>query len=202
MKSMILAVLVLIAAAMPAAATSTTYNWNFATAPNQTLGTTSQTYGSSGVSIVATGSTNLYYKWEGTGEIGLGLTNTLDHEITPGQSVTFNLNSLLGKNVTAISLTLDSMTHETGKACDNFGMCVTFTPSENGKPVSILGLLTDMQKHDSGELIITGSQGGILVEDLQATISSVPEPGSLFLIGSGLVTIAAVTRRKIRLVNR
>jgi PEP-CTERM motif-containing protein len=203
MKSIIFPVLVLIAATVPAAATSTTYNWNFATSPNKSLGTNSHTYwsdGSSRISIEAKGCAGLYYKSEGSGEVGLGLTNTLDNEINPGQSITFNLSSLLGRDVTAVSLTLDSMTqNERGKACDSFGMCVTLNASENAKPVSILGLLTDMQKHHSGDLMITSSTGGILVEDLQVTLAAVPEPGSLLLMGSGLLAIAAVTRHKFGL---
>jgi len=204
MKSLAVAVLFLIvvAGALPAAANSTTYTWNFATSPNHSLGTNSHLYLSSGVGITATGSSNLYYKSGGLGETGLGLVcghhSSCDHEIGHGQSIVFNLGGLLDKNVTGISLTLESLqAGETGSVCDGFGACVTFTAGNNRKSVSILGLFTDMRNHHSGNLIVKAGSGDVLVDQLQVTTSAVPEPGSLFLMGSGLLGIVGVIRRKL-----
>jgi hypothetical protein len=201
MKVLAIAVLALvITVAVPAAATS--YTWNFASTPNQSLGTSASTYVSNGLSIVATGSTTLYYKKDGGDEIGLGLTNARnsDHEIQVGESITFNLSSLLKKNVMGISLTLDSIQRgEAAKVCDAFGTCVTVTSKSDNKPVSILGLFSDMRNHHSGKLIITAKSGDVLVNELQAMTSgvTVPEPSSWLLMGSGLVGLAGIVRRKL-----
>jgi hypothetical protein len=202
MKSLAIAVLflVVVAGAVPATANSTTYTWNFATTPNQSLGTNSQLYVNNGVGITATGSSNLYYKSLGLGETGLGLVcgHSCDHEIGHGQSIVFNLSSLLGKNVTGVSLILESLQPgETGSVCDGFGACVTFTASNNSKSVSILGLFTDMRKHHSGTLIVRAGSGDVLVDQLQVNTSAVPEPGSLLLMGSGLLGIVGVIRRRL-----
>ncbi len=201
MKFLATAVLALVvAAALPAAADSV-YTWNFATIPNQSLGTTTYNYTTNGLTITATGSSNLFYKVAGLGETGLGLANcpegSCDHEIEAGQSIIFNLSSLFSKNVTGLSLMLQSIQPgEFGNVCDAFGACVTFGSNVNNQAVSILTLYTDMRNHHNGELIITSGSGDVLVNQLQATTSTVPEPSSILLMGSGLLGMAGVIRRK------
>ena len=76
MKFLALAVLTLtLAAAMPASAGSITTTWNFATAPNQSLGSSTYAYTANGITITASGGTNLFYKVGGGDENGLGIDN-------------------------------------------------------------------------------------------------------------------------------
>ena len=203
MKLWPIALLALISvAAIPAAADSTD-TWNFATSPNQSLGTTSYAYYSNGVGITAIGSTNLYYKQQGgiggAGETGLGLACCdSDHEINPGQSIILNLSSLFAKNVTGVSLMLGSIQRgETGQVCDAFDSCVTFGSGSDSKLVSIFGLFTDMKNHHCGLLTISSRTGDVLINQLQITTSAVPEPNSLILMGTGLVGLAGMVRRKL-----
>lgn len=203
MKFLAIAFLTLvIAAAVPASASSVTYTWNFATTPNQSLGTSNYGYTSNGITITAAGSTNLFYKAAGGDETGLGLDNcpnhSCDHEIEPGSAITFNLSSLLSKNVTGISLMLGSIQPgETGTVCDAFGACMTFTSSSDFQSTSIMGLFGDMKAHHSGTLIVSAGSGDVLVDQLQVTTSTVPEPSSLLLMGSGLLSMVGMIRRKI-----
>jgi len=188
----------------PAASANSTYTWNFSgTTPNASLGTSTYTFYSGGIGITATGSTNLYYKQEGgiggASETGLGLACCdSDHEIERGQSIVFNMSSLFPKKITAISLMLGSIqAGEFGKVCDAFSVCVPFLSGNDAQPVSILDLYNDMKLHNSGLLTITSPKGDILVNQLQVTTAPVPEPGSLAMMGSGLIAMAGVIRRQL-----
>jgi hypothetical protein len=202
MKFLAIALLAMMTAALPASAGSVTDTWNFATAPNKSLGTTSYGYTTNGITITASSSKNLFYKVGGGDETGLGLDNcpnhSCDHEIEQGEAITFNLSTLFSKNVTGISLMLGSIQPgETGSVCDAFGDCVTFGSGTDFKSTSIMNLFTDMKSHHSGSLTVTAGSGDVLVDQLQVTTSTVPEPGSLLLMGSGLVGMAGMFRRKL-----
>jgi|ERR1700674_1334218 hypothetical protein len=200
MKLWPLIVLTVACVMAPAASANSTYTWNFATTPNASLGSTTHTYTVGGIDITATGSTNLYYKVGGGDETGLGLACCdSDREINPRQSIVLNLSGLFSKNVTSLTLMLGSIqSGEFGSVCDAFAKCMTFDSSSDFTPVSIMSLYSDMKAHHSGQLIVTGGPGDVLINQLQATTSAVPEPSSLLLMGSGLLAMAGVVRRKLR----
>ena len=178
-------------------ASADTITFNFASTINGTSPTAN--YTSDGVTIMATGTADLFFKMGGAGETGLGLTNDPTHEIAAGQSITFDLSSLFSKNVTGLTLMLGSVqSGESASVCDANHMCITFGSSDDTKAVSILSLYADMLSHHSGQLTISGVAGDVLVDEIQATTSAVPEPSTLLLFGSGILMMAASLRRRLR----
>jgi hypothetical protein len=145
-------------------------------------------------------SSDLYYKVGGGDETGLGLVGESDHEIEAGQSIVLNLGGLFSKDVTSLTLMLGSIQEgELGHVCDAYADCITFNSSVDFKPVSIMSLYSDMIAHDNGQLTVTAGPGDVLIDQLQATTCTVPEPSSLLLMGSGVLAMAGVVRRKLRL---
>lgn len=195
MKTWLLSVLVFACVAVTGASADT-ITFNFATTPNASLGTNTFTYTAGGVSITATGTADLYFKSEGADETGLGLTNDANHEIAAGQSITLDLTSLLSLNVTDLSLTLGSIqAGEAASVCDA-NLCISFNSSDDGKAVSILSLFADMKANNLTQLTINGVTGNVLLEQLTA-ITSVPEPSSLLLVGSGMFMMAGMARKLV-----
>lgn len=174
-----------------------TFDFN-STTPNASLGTTSHTYTEGGLSITASSSTDLFFKVGGGDETGLGLACCdSDHEINPGQSISFDLSSLFSANVTGITITVGSIQPgETASLCD-LDLCLTFDSSENGMAVSILSLYEDMVANHSGQLTISGVTGDVLVDQLQVTTATIPEPNTLLLLGTGVFMLAGVARRAL-----
>ncbi|MGD0468501.1 MAG: PEP-CTERM sorting domain-containing protein [Terriglobales bacterium] len=190
-----------VACVMAPAAFASTITWDFATASNASLGSKTHTYTEDGISITATGSKDLYYKVDGGDETGLGLVGESDHEIEKGQSIVLNLGGLFSKDVTGLTLTLGSIQKgEVGYVCDAFADCMKFDYTKDFKPVSIMKLYSDMIAHGAvnGQLTVTACKGDVLIDQLQAT-ATVPEPSSLLLMGSGVLAMAGVVRRKLRL---
>jgi hypothetical protein len=193
-------IVLVVACVMAPAAFANTITWDFATTPNASLGSTTHTYTEGGISIIATGSQDLYYKVGGGDETGLGLVGESDHEIDADQSIVLNLGGLFSKDVTGLTLTLGSIQEkEFGNVCDAYADCITFNSSVDSTPVSIMPLYSDMVSHGAlnGQLTVTGGPGDVLINQLQAT--TVPEPSSLLLMGSGVLAMAGVVRRKLGL---
>jgi hypothetical protein len=188
MKLSLLSVLAF-ACVMVTGASADTITFNFST----TTGTsTTATYTSDGVTISAMSGTSadLFFKNGGGDETGLGLTPSSQNEIGAGQSIIFDLSSLFSENVTNLSLALGSIqTNESGQACDAFGTCISFGPSQSGTLVDITSLFNEMKSKNSGVLTINAPSGNVLIDELQAT-TAIPEPSGLLLAGTGIFMMA------------
>jgi len=192
MKLRLLLPALLFAVVVVTGASADTITFNFATTPNGTTNTF--VYTSDGVSLTATGSQNLIFKTGAVDETGLGLVVDSDHEIAAGQSIIFDLSSLFSQNVTDLTIMFGSVqSGESGQVCD-VDMCVTFGSANDDKPVDITALFADMKAHDNGNLTITALTGNVLITELQATTSSVPEPNSLLLLSTGIFALAGAGR--------
>jgi PEP-CTERM motif len=197
MKTWLLSVLVF-ACVVVTGASADTITWNFATTPNASLSTTTFTYTSDGISITATGSADLYYKSLGGDEVGLGLVGSSDHEITAGQSISLDLTNLLSQNVSSLSIMFGSVTGaDSASVCaGTSSFCITINSSNDDKAVNILSLFADLKSHGLTTLTITGVSGDVLLNQLIA-VTSVPEPSSLLLVGSGMFMIAGMARKLV-----
>lgn len=189
MKITLLSVVAFLSLALTSASADTiTFDFSTATGTSNTATFT----GSDGVTMISATSgvsgPNLLFKNGGGFETGLGLSGTNQNEINPGQTITFDLSSLVSAH-DSVSIALGSIqTGESGQVCGSGG-CITVTSSQNGQLIDITSLLGS-----SGSISITAPAGNILVDELQAT--TVPEPNSLMLLGTGVFAMAGAFRKK------
>ena len=208
MKKIFLAAVVMAMAAAGGARAATVL-FDFSLAPHQgDLGTT-ETYVSSGVTLIASGfnqmnqATDLYGKHNGGDENGLGMTNdpSGDNEIYYGKGfVQLDVQGLFGK---VIASTLQFGTNSTtqGETWKVYGTNTAGTLS--GATTIISGSteglhsLSGLGTYDYYDFVSTSSSGGrnFLITSLQGT-ASVPEPASWALMLVGFGGLGALLRRR------
>ena len=164
--------------------------------PTGALGTT-ETYTQGIYSIVASGFNgtdspqDLFSKNAGGDEVGIGLTNDSDFEITPGSFIQLDLSTLpLG----TFALQINS---DTG--ADAFKLYNTSVAGTLG------GVVLDSQGSTSNPLLtitpslryldLTATSGNVLEGPLSFTVSTTPEPATFLMIAVGLVSVGLLGRR-------
>jgi hypothetical protein len=174
-----------------------TVSWNLSN-PSGPIGT-SETYTAGGTTITAYGyngstPTDLFGKTAGGDETGLGLVGKSDDEIGGNAFVQLDLTQLISSGYTNFQLAIGSV--QPGETYDVWG--------SNKK--GVLGTLllhgsldgTKFSIPDGGQysfISITAPTGDVLVDSFTA---QTPEPSSLALLGTGLVALSGLIRRKFR----
>ncbi len=184
-------------------ASADTINFNN---PTGTLGH-SQTYtsGSTGVTAYAFGSANgldlLFGKNQSLSESGVGISGNKDNEITTTSFVQLDITKISG----LFSLVIGSTQNQEG-----FILCFSNTLGTLGTTCTPFGtpgsdpFTTPQFNRGANQFVsITSAgtptaQGNILLNQLNFTPASpVPEPSSLYLLGTGIVAAAGAVRRKL-----
>ncbi len=177
------------------------------TGANNSLGH-SQTFGSGAGSVTAyafnTNGSNasLFGKNGGGSENGLGITGTLDNEITSSTFIQLNVSNL----TTPFSLAIGSTQSQEGFSVyvsNTLGSLGTLyqdihTPTSDPFSTALIST-TDTYVSVTADGNPSGV-GNVLLDTLTtspATTSPVPEPSSLVLLGTGILSAAGALRRKL-----
>jgi len=177
------------------------------TSPAGNLGPT-HTYTLAGQPIIATGfcsgacssGSDLFAKTGGGDENGLGLASdpSGQNEIFVGTDyIQIDVSALIAAGITTVQFSMGSTTAGEVWTVDACPVSLTLcaNPVATGLDELVVHTISDLTA-GTEFLDFTSNNGNVLLHNMSAT--AVPEPTSMIMFGTGLVSLAGLVRRKLR----
>jgi len=180
-------------AAMAASLSATTIVFGVDTTPNHDYGTsTTFTFGTGTLGVAEFNGGSLYSKSAGADEVGMGVSNDSSgdneiwHKATGTQDfIQLDLGDLISKGYSGFSFTFNSLSADESNH-------ISYCSSSGTDCGNTAGGITGTNHF----VDFSAPTGNYLIHSMTATSTATPEPLSLGLVGSGLIGLFLIRRRR------